>query len=141
MQVKDLGLVRYADGLELQADMVKRRRAGEIPDTLLLLEHPHVITKGTGTHDEHILVSEAERDAMGIELFEAGRGGDVTYHGPGQLVGYPIFDLKPDRKDLHRYLRDLEGCMARHPEVEFISASADGARIEGARIEVLGDVG
>jgi lipoyl(octanoyl) transferase len=106
--VRRLGLVRYADALEMQAELVRRRRAGEIPDTLLLLQHPHVITLGSGAHDENVLLSAEERAARGIELFETGRGGDVTYHGPGQLVGYPILDLKPDRQDLHRYLRDLE---------------------------------
>ena len=111
LEVRHLGRVTYGDGLALQADLVARRRAGEIPDTLLLLEHPHVITAGTGTHPENILVDEAERDALGIEYHEAGRGGDVTYHGPGQLVGYPILGLAPDRKDLHRYLRDLEGML------------------------------
>lgn len=108
MEVRRLGTISYGDALELQAALVKQRRAGEIPDTLLLLEHPHVITLGSGSHDENVLVSPEERAARGIELFETGRGGDVTYHGPGQLVGYPIFDLKPDRQDLHRYLRDIE---------------------------------
>jgi lipoyl(octanoyl) transferase len=108
MQVRRLGLVTYGDALDLQAELVKQRRAGEIPDTLLLLEHPHVITLGSGSHDENVLVSPQERAERGIELFDTGRGGDVTYHGPGQLVGYPIFDLKPDRQDLHRYLRDIE---------------------------------
>ncbi|HEX2207109.1 MAG TPA: lipoyl(octanoyl) transferase LipB [Longimicrobium sp.] len=108
MEVRRLGLISYGDALELQAELVKQRRAGEIPDTLLLLEHPHVITLGSGSHDENVLVSPEERAARGIELFDTGRGGDVTYHGPGQLVGYPIFDLKPDRQDLHRYLRDIE---------------------------------
>ena len=108
LDVRRLGTLSYADALALQAELVKQRRADEIPDTLLLLEHPHVITKGSGSHEENVLVSADERAARGIELFEAGRGGDVTYHGPGQLVGYPIFDLKPDRMDLHRYLRDLE---------------------------------
>ena len=108
MEVRRLGLITYGDALELQAELVKQRRAGEIPDTLLLLEHPHVITLGSGSHDENVLVSPEERAERGIELFDTGRGGDVTYHGPGQLVGYPIFDLKPDRQDLHRYLRDLE---------------------------------
>jgi lipoyl(octanoyl) transferase len=108
IEVRRLGTVPYADALALQADLVRRRRAGEIPDTLLLLEHPHVITRGSGSHDENVLVSAEERAERGIELFESGRGGDVTYHGPGQLVGYPILDLKPDRCDLHRYLRDLE---------------------------------
>ena len=108
LDVRRLGLIAYADALALQAELVASRRAGEIPDTLLLLEHPHVITLGSGSHEENVLVSAEERAARGIELFETGRGGDVTYHGPGQLVGYPILDLKPDRQDLHRYLRDLE---------------------------------
>jgi lipoyl(octanoyl) transferase len=108
LDVRRLGTVPYGDALALQESLVKQRRAGEIADTLLLLEHPHVITLGSGSHDENVLVSAAERAARGIELFETGRGGDVTYHGPGQLVGYPIFDLKPDRQDLHRYLRDIE---------------------------------
>ena len=108
IEVRRLGLITYGDALALQAELVKQRRAGEIPDTLLLLEHPHVITLGSGSHDENVLVSPEERAERGIELFDTGRGGDVTYHGPGQLVGYPIFDLKPDRQDLHRYLRDIE---------------------------------
>jgi lipoyl(octanoyl) transferase len=108
VEVRRLGLITYGDALELQAELVKQRRAAEIPDTLLLLEHPHVITLGSGSHDENVLVSPRERAERGIELFDTGRGGDVTYHGPGQLVGYPIFDLKPDRQDLHRYLRDIE---------------------------------
>jgi lipoyl(octanoyl) transferase len=108
LDVRRLGTVPYGDALGLQAELVRLRRAGEVPDTLLLLEHPHVITLGSGSHDENVLVSPEERSARGIELFDTGRGGDVTYHGPGQLVGYPIFDLKPDRQDLHRYLRDIE---------------------------------
>jgi lipoyl(octanoyl) transferase len=107
-EVRRLGRVPYGDALELQAELVRQRRSGEIPDQLLLLEHPHVITLGSGSHDENVLVTAEERAARGIELFDTGRGGDVTYHGPGQLVGYPILDLKPDRCDLHRYLRDLE---------------------------------
>src|SRR3954447_22786381 len=108
LDVRRLGTIAYADALALQNELVAGRRAGEIPDTLLLLEHPHVITLGSGSHAENVLVSPQERAERGIELFETGRGGDVTYHGPGQLVGYPILDLKPDRQDLHRYLRDLE---------------------------------
>lgn len=108
LDVRRLGTISYGDALALQAELVAKRRAGEIPDTLLLLEHPHVITLGSGSHDEHVLVTPEERAERGIELFDTGRGGDVTYHGPGQLVGYPILDLKPDRCDLHRYLRDLE---------------------------------
>ncbi len=108
LRVERLGTVGYAEALRIQEEWVRRRRAGDVPDTLLLLQHPHVITLGSGSHAEHILLSAPEREARGIELWESGRGGDVTYHGPGQLVGYPILDLKPDRCDLHRYLRDLE---------------------------------
>jgi lipoyl(octanoyl) transferase len=113
LTVKHLGTVPYANALELQADLVQKRRENEIPDTLLLLEHPHVITLGSSSSPDHILLDKDEREMLGIELFETGRGGDVTYHGPGQLVGYPILDLKPDRCDLHRYIRDLEDVLIR----------------------------
>lgn len=108
LEVRRLGTVAYGDALALQEELVSRRRAGDIGDQLLLLEHPHVITLGTSSHEENVLVDEVQRRFLGIELFETGRGGDVTYHGPGQLVGYPIFDLKPDRCDLHGYVRDIE---------------------------------
>ncbi|HSM36255.1 MAG TPA: lipoyl(octanoyl) transferase LipB [Longimicrobiales bacterium] len=111
LEVHDLGTVPYAEALAVQADLVRRRRAGEIGDRLLLLEHPHVITLGTGADEEHILATDAERRLMGIELHETGRGGDVTYHGPGQLVGYPILALPDARRDLHRYVRDLEAVL------------------------------
>ncbi len=113
LEVRRLGTIPYGEALELQADLVRRRRADEIPDRLLLLEHPHVITLGTSSHAEHVLADEDVRRLLGIELFETGRGGDVTYHGPGQLVGYPILDLKPDRRDLHRYVRDIEEVLIR----------------------------
>lgn len=111
LDVRRLGSMGYREALELQGELVRQRRAGEIPDTLLLLEHPHVITLGSRAQEENILVSPEERAEQGIEMFATGRGGDVTYHGPGQLVAYPILCLKPDRCDLHRYLRDLEEVM------------------------------
>jgi lipoyl(octanoyl) transferase len=113
LAVERLGRVPYAEALELQQRLVAQRRAGAVPDTLLLLEHPHVITLGTSARREHVLIDGPEGALLGIDVFETGRGGDVTYHGPGQLVGYPILDLKPDRCDLHRYVRALEGIIAR----------------------------
>lgn len=111
LEVRDLGLIPYSEALALQSDLVVRRRTGDIPDQLLLLQHPHVITLGTASSRSHVLADESSRRDLGIDLFDVGRGGDVTYHGPGQLVAYPILDLKPDRKDVHRYLRDLEAVL------------------------------
>jgi lipoyl(octanoyl) transferase len=111
LEVRDLGLIPYAEALALQSDLVGRRRTGDIPDQLLLLQHPHVITLGTASSRSHVLADESRRRELGIDLVDVGRGGDVTYHGPGQLVGYPILDLKPDRKDVHQYLRDLEAVL------------------------------
>jgi lipoyl(octanoyl) transferase len=110
IDVQKLGRVDYAAGLDLQARYVDARRAARIGDTLLLLEHPPVITLGVKARDgsPHILASVEQLHAAGVAVQAAGRGGDVTYHGPGQLVGYPIFDLRPDRCDVHRYVRDVE---------------------------------
>lgn len=122
LAVRRLGTVPYAEALALQAELVADRRAGKIPDTLLLLEHPHVITLGSSADEADVLVQAADRERMGIELYEVGRGGGVTYHGPGQLVAYPILDLKPDRKDLHAYLRDLEEVLIRVAAVFGVTA-------------------
>ena len=112
LDVRRLGLVPYADGLELQRALVEDRKADRIPDTLLLLQHPHVVTIGVKKDGRaHIIATPEQLAARGVEVFETGRGGDVTYHGPGQIVGYPIIDLNPDRRDVHRYVRDLEAVM------------------------------
>ena len=113
LDVRRLGRVPYADGLALQERLVAERQAGRIPDTLLLLEHDPVFTLGRNARPENVLFPEAELRARGYAVFETGRGGDVTYHGPGQIVGYPILSLAPDRCDVHRYVRDLEEVMIR----------------------------
>jgi lipoyl(octanoyl) transferase len=105
--------MRYADGLDLQARLVAERQAGHIADTLLLLEHEPVFTLGRNARRENVLFPEDELRRRGFDVFETGRGGDVTYHGPGQIVGYPIVALQPERRDVHRYVRDLEEVMIR----------------------------
>jgi lipoyl(octanoyl) transferase len=114
LDVRRLGVVPYGEGLALQQQLVEQRRAGDIPDTLLLLQHPHVLTVGVKKDGRrHIVAGADQLERLGVEVFETGRGGDVTYHGPGQIVGYPIINLDPDRRDVHRYVRDLEDMMIR----------------------------
>jgi lipoyl(octanoyl) transferase len=111
--VRGLGRLTYAQGLELQAPLVADRQADRIVDVLLLLEHAPVFTLGRNAQAQNILVPEALLRERGFDVYDTGRGGDVTYHGPGQVVGYPILSLAPDRQDVHRYVRDLEEVMIR----------------------------
>ncbi len=113
LRVERLGRISYARGLEIQADRVAKRQAEALPDTLLLLEHDPVFTLGRNAKQDHLLLPAEALRERGFQVFDSGRGGDVTYHGPGQLVGYPIIDLSPDRRDVHRYVRDLEEVMIR----------------------------
>jgi lipoate-protein ligase B len=112
--VVDLGTRRYGEVLELQRAVAHARITGDIDqDVLLLVEHPPVITLGRSSKDAHLLANAGQLAARGVELFEVERGGDVTFHGPGQLVGYPIFDLKRHKQDLHWYLRQVEEVLIR----------------------------
>jgi len=144
LQVRRLGIVPYTEGLALQKALVEERRSGAIPDTLLLLQHPPVITlgvKGDGGRS-HIVAASEDLAVRGVEVFETGRGGDVTYHGPGQIVGYPILDLRPDRCDVHRYVRDIEEVMIRTCAVYGVSAGRidglTGAWVGAAKIGAIG---
>jgi lipoyl(octanoyl) transferase len=129
LDTRRLGRLPYTEALTLQRRLVEERRAGRIGDVLVLVEHPHVLTlgvRGDGGRS-HIRATADALARRGVEVLEAGRGGDVTYHGPGQIVGYPIIDLKPDRCDVHRYVRDLEEVLIRVARDFGISAT----RVEG----------
>jgi lipoyl(octanoyl) transferase len=144
LDVRRLGSVSYADALELQRSLAEDRRAGRIGDVLLLLEHPHVITFGarSETARSNVLATPARLAELGVELHETGRGGDVTYHGPGQLVAYPILDLKPDRADVYNYVRNLEDVMIRVTKGFGVGAGRieglTGAWVGGSKIGAIG---
>jgi len=111
--VKKLGRVEYGAALQLQKDAELAVKAGQQPDTLLLLEHPHTLTVGRRGDNGGILISPELLAARGVTVFETNRGGKITYHGLGQVVGYPIINLSPEREDVHRYVRDLEEVLMR----------------------------
>jgi lipoate-protein ligase B len=118
--------VPYGVAWELQRELVSRRKAGRIPDTLILLEHPPTYTVGRSGSVENVRLDEAGRGRLGIELFEVDRGGDATYHGPGQVVGYPIVDLPARGGDVHRYLRQVEEVLLRTLADFGIAGERDG---------------
>lgn len=142
LSVRLLGTRDYASVLALQEELFEQRLSGEIPDTLLLLEHTPVITLGRAAKREHILLPDSELSRMGVELHEIGRGGDVTYHGPGQLVGYPIIDLRPDRQDVRRYVQSLEEVMIQLATHYGVHAQRidklNGAWVEDRKIGAVG---
>ena len=141
-QVEQLGVVDYAEGLRLQQARAAARKAGTIPDTLLLLEHPHVYTLGRNAKRENLLFSSDRLSQLGAQVFETDRGGDVTYHGPGQLVGYPVFDLKRHRRDLGWYMRSLEEVFIRVAEEFGIAAgrlpTAPGVWVGNDKLVAMG---
>src|SRR5207248_10369519 len=144
LEVRRLGVVPYLDALALQRALVEDRRSGNVDDLLLLVEHPHVVTlgvRGDGGRS-HIVASDEALAARGVDVHETGRGGDITYHGPGQIVGYPIIDLKPDRCDVHRYVRDLEEVLIRVAADYGLSGERvtglTGVWIGGAKVAAIG---
>jgi lipoyl(octanoyl) transferase len=144
LEIRRLGRVPYMEALELQRTLVEERRAGRVGDLLLLLEHPHVITLGTRTDSarSNVLATPERLAELGVELCETGRGGDVTYHGPGQLVAYPILDLKPDRADVYNYVRNLEQVMIDVTRAFGVQAGRidglTGAWVGGGKIGAIG---
>ena len=127
LSVQRLGRVDYAAALTVQRETELAIKSGSLSDTLLLLEHPHTFTIGRRGDSSSVLLDENELLASGVSLFETNRGGKVTYHGPGQLVGYPIVNLSPDREDVHRFVRDLEEVLIR----TLADFQIKGFRIEG----------
>lgn len=144
--VVDLGVVPYTEALALQRDVARRRIAGEIEqDVLLLLQHPHVVTLGRSYKGNTLVASPELLRRRGVELVEVDRGGDITYHGPGQLVGYPIFDLKRHTRDLHWYLRQVEEALIVALATLGISASRrpglTGVWVAGDRPRKIASIG
>lgn len=140
--VERLGEVPYREAWALQREIVRRRAAREVPDTLLLLSHPPVVTLGKGGALEHLVGSPGELADRGVEFVETDRGGDITFHGPGQIVGYAIVDLTPRGRDLHRFLRDLEEVLIRTLAGFGIAASRaaglTGVWVADAKVAAMG---
>ncbi len=144
LEVLDLGRMRYAAALEIQQRLVAQRKRGEGTDTLVFVEHPHVVTIGRNGKQQHLLASEHILARTGIEFYEADRGGDVTYHGPGQMVGYPILDLREWRRDVRAYFRGVEQCLIEALARFGIAAERipepgyEGVWVGGAKIAAIG---
>lgn len=141
-ELRELGRMGYGEALELQARLVGERKQGLIPDQLLLLEHPHTITLGRNGHMENVLAGDEVLRRAGIEFYPTDRGGDVTYHGPGQIVGYPILDLRDWRKDVVGYLRAVEqviiGALADFGVDAGRVPGLTGVWVEGRKIAAIG---
>lgn len=142
LEVRDLGRVGYSEAWDLQRSLADRRKRGEIPDQLLLLEHPHVLTLGRNGHIENVLASPERLQQMGVEFHEIDRGGDITYHGPGQIVGYPILDLREWKRDVVAYVRGVEEAIILSLAVFGIDAGreagATGVWVNGAKVCAIG---
>ena len=140
--ILDLGHQSYARSLAIQSEIVRRRKHNEIPDCLLFVDYFHTITLGRSGKMDHLLVSESELEKRGVEFFPADRGGDITYHGPGQLIAYPVIDLKNWRRDIGLYLRNLEGCIiATLEDFGITSGRTSGATGVWVGIEKIAAIG
>jgi lipoyl(octanoyl) transferase len=127
LKVRRLGRIEYGEALQMQKELETAVITGSEADTLLLLEHPHVFTLGRRAKEEGVLAGKALLESLGVPVFEINRGGKVTYHGLGQVVGYPIINLSPGREDVHKYVRDLEEVLIR----TMADFAIDAFRIEG----------
>ena len=141
-EVRDLGRMAYGEAYELQKQLEARRKQGEIPDQLLIVEHPHVITLGRNGHMQNLLARPEVLERAGISFFPTDRGGDITYHGPGQIVGYPIFDLREWKRDVVAYVRAIEQTIIDALAAFGIQADrvagATGVWVDGAKIAAIG---
>ncbi|HEU0122314.1 MAG TPA: lipoyl(octanoyl) transferase LipB [Bryobacteraceae bacterium] len=141
-EARDLGRMRWAEAYALQREMVEQRQRQEIPDQLLLVEHPHVVTMGRNGHMENLIAGEEVLSRSGIDFHHTNRGGDVTYHGPGQLVGYPILHLNEWKRDVHAYVRAVEELVIRTIACFGLEgtrvAGATGVWVNGAKICAIG---
>jgi lipoyl(octanoyl) transferase len=144
LRIVDLGCLRWAEALAVQQQLVDQRKRGEGRDTLLFVEHPHVVTLGRNAKQQHILASDEVLARTGIDVHETDRGGDVTYHGPGQVVGYPILDLREWKRDVHAYFSAVEQVLIDALAVFGIQAERvpergyEGVWVGGAKIGAIG---
>ena len=141
-EARDLGRLRWAEASALQEELVEKRKRHEITDQLLLVEHPHVVTMGRNGHMENLIAGEEILSRSGIDFHHTNRGGDVTYHGPGQLVGYPIVDLSEWQRDVHAYVRVVEQVVIDTIAVFGLRgarvAGATGVWVDGAKVCAIG---
>ena len=142
-ELRDCGRIGYAEALELQEWLVAERKAARIPDQLLLLEHPHVVTLGRNGHMENLLAPEEMLERAGIGFYRTRRGGDITYHGPGQIVGYPVFDLREWKRDVVAYVRALEQALIEAVaefgvKAERSTEGHTGVWVEGRKLAAIG---
>jgi lipoyl(octanoyl) transferase len=142
LEIRDLGRMRYGDALAIQKELVEQRKQGLVPDQLLFVEHPHVITQGRNGRAENLLAGEAALRSAGIDYHATDRGGDITYHGPGQIVGYPILDLREWKRDVGAYVRAIEqGIIDTLAQFEIIAGRVPrctGVWVDGKKVAAIG---